>query len=161
MNCNFSCLTMLIFVSLILGGCDADSRCPETEPFCHENGDLRWSDISEEPLSWSGAVSYCNNIGGRVPKISELRTLVRRCSVMETGGECGVTDDCWESACKVSCPGCEPSGSGKYSVFKDTEALWSSTQYDGYTYIVWYVLFSSASINHAEKSSQGFVRCLK
>ncbi|RJO65597.1 MAG: DUF1566 domain-containing protein [Myxococcales bacterium] len=56
-------------------------------------------------LNWSSAKTYCQNLdldgtGWRLPNISESRTLVRNCSPIETGGECGVKDIC--SPCGVS-----------------------------------------------------------
>ena len=50
-------------------------------------------------MTYAAAVSYCENLetdsgGWRLPNISELRTLVRNCADIETGGGCGVLDVC-------------------------------------------------------------------
>jgi len=57
------------------------------------------------PLQWGPAKTHCQNLtldggGWRLPNISELRSLIRNCADIETGGACGVNDEC--SACGVS-----------------------------------------------------------
>lgn len=103
--------------------------CPEDNKFCHTVNGLNWSDTTKERMSLNDASYYCVNIDGRLPTISELRTLVQNCSATETGGECRVTDDClsYENCLNAACDGCELDDSGKYSVLGDTNYLWSSS----------------------------------
>jgi len=57
-----------------------------------------------ETVSWWKARDYCNELelGGdnwRLPTISELRTLVRNCPKLESGGACQVYDICSSPSC--------------------------------------------------------------
>ncbi len=68
--------------------------------------------------SYGNARAYCATLdwGGRtdwrLPTISELRTLVRGCPKSETGGNCGITDECLSLDCPTEeCGICE-SGAG-------------------------------------------------
>ena len=55
---------------------------------------LKWSDLYIKKMTIPQAQSYCQSIGGRVPTISEGRTLIKNCPATETGGTCPLTDTC-------------------------------------------------------------------
>ena len=125
-------LTAIFFLSIISVSCGGgDDTCPESDNFCHAHDGLNWSDASNSSMTWNEAINYCENLGGRLPTISELRTLVQNCPATETGGECGVTDSCLSTDCRSGlCSGCEYDDSGKYSVFGDTNWFWSFSEID-------------------------------
>lgn len=60
----------------------------------------RWSDLSENEMNYDDALSYCECLEEKessnwlLPSISELRALIKKCANTETGGECGLTDEC-------------------------------------------------------------------
>lgn len=108
-----------------------------------QNGDS----VGVEKYGESESRYYCENLnwGGysdwRLPTISELRTLVRGCPAIETGGECGVTDDCnvysscWSwGECHQKCPFGQGPNNGCYwpSELKgscgEDDSYWSSTE---------------------------------
>ena len=71
---------------------------------------LMWQLRLIESLAWPTAKRHCDNLnyGGykdwHLPSIGELRTLIRGCPATETGGSCGVTDDClYENCHNLSC----------------------------------------------------------
>lgn len=146
-----------------LGGCF--KKCPENDPFCLENGELLWSGKSVD--FFSDANEYCKNIGGRLPNIDELRTLIINCPGTETGGECTVTQGCLSHSCENSaCSQCEENTSGKYSVFGDYESFWSDSINSSDTSLSWSVSFTNGSIydfNYTgiDEDPAQYFRCVK
>ena len=127
---------------------DADNT---GDNFPNEHDGLNWSDASKYNIFWEEAAAYCQNLGGRLPTISELRTLIQNCPVTETGGECGVTDECLSSSdCwNDSCDGCEYENfGGKYSALGHTDWFWSLSREPGYnTGLVWFVNFHNGLVD--------------
>lgn len=139
---------------------DSDVGCPESNKFCHSHDGLDWSDASSNKMDWDDAITYCENLGGRLPTISELRTLIQNCPATETGGECGVTDNCLSSDCWTDpCGGCEDDKSGKYSVFGDRDWFWSSSELSGSTDNAWLVSFRYGYVLLSYKDYYFYVRC--
>ncbi len=132
----------------------------KTFPFRHAG--LNWSEISKEEMSYSDAVEYCSEIGGRLPEICELRTLVINCPGTMMGGACGVSKYCTEIDCwnRDVCWSCSAAGDGRYSVFEDTEALWSSSILSGETDISWSLFFSLGLVSFNYQRSTFYVRCV-
>jgi hypothetical protein len=117
-------------------------------------------------MTWDNAVDYCENLGGRLPTISELRALIQNCPATETGGECGVTDDClsWDDCWnELLCYNCEFDDSGKYSVFGGYAYwFWSSSERSDEAGYAWGVYFSNGYVSYDGKYNyDGFVRCAK
>jgi KaiC/GvpD/RAD55 family RecA-like ATPase len=140
-------------------------KCPDTNKFCREHNGLKWSDKSEEMYEWEDAVEYCKKMGGRLPTVSELRTLLKNCPDSETGGNCKVTDDCLsESKCwdKEKCGGCEfDEDSGKYSVFGDIGAFMTYSENIDNSNSSYAVSFISGAIRPGRKNLKGSVLCVK
>ena len=132
-----------------------------SDNFPNEHDGLNWSDASSYYMNWSEAVAYCENLGGRLPTISELRTLIQNCPGTGTGGQCGVTNDCLSADCRTDpCYECEYSVSGKYSVFGDTSRFWSSSELSDYAGLAWLVHFSYGYVYYNLESSYYDVRCV-
>jgi uncharacterized protein (TIGR02145 family) len=114
-------------------------------------------------MNWDEAVSYCEDLGGRLPTISELRTLIQNCPATETGGECGATDSCLSSDCwNGKCDGCENDTSGKYSVFGDTSWFWSSSEQSSSSDFAWVVHFYNGNVRNGYKNDDFYdVRCVR
>lgn len=126
----------------------------------------KWSLPSQDYMTLAEAKDYCGIIGGRVPTISELRTLVTDCANSETGGACNTTDECLDySQCWTSqtCSGCgQIFDSGKNSVFKDISWFWSlSVRSDGDGTYNWFIDFDSGEIGQGPNNSNGRVICIE
>ncbi|HPS29731.1 MAG TPA: DUF1566 domain-containing protein [bacterium] len=161
-NILISALTALSFIIISCGGNDCSGDFP------NYNDELCWSDLSDS-MTWGEAAGYCNNMGGRLPTISELRTLIKNCPSTETGGECRVTDDCITENCRKEseCRNCEDdeSKSGRYSVFKDTvPGMWSSSKRTDSICDAWGVNFENGFVGSCYGEglySYSYVRCVK
>lgn len=139
-----------------------NNKCPDSNKFCYKNSVLEWSDISEDEMNWKNAVSYCENMDGRLPTISELRGLIDVCSQTKTDGDCRVTDKCSSSDCfNLACVGCLYSGLGISSKLGDKECLWSLSVTKDNANKVWSVRYSKGSILISSKDEKNYVRCVK
>lgn len=140
--------------------------CPDSNKFCHSHDGLNWSDVGYLFVDWDYAMFYCKDLGGRLPTISELRTLIQNCPETETDGECNVMDSCLSYGdCRNDpCGGCGYSESVKYSVFRDKEYLWSSSELSDDVFSAWGVYFYDGSVYSSSKLGYGstfYVRCVK
>lgn len=145
-------------------GYSVDSICPDNNKFCHNHDGLFWSDMSDDRMLKHDAEVYCENLGGRLPTISELRTLVKNCPATETGGLCKVTNDClsytdcWTDICE-GCP-FDESNLGEHSVFGNTEWFWSSSEQTDFPGKRWYLASHTGHVGNKEEGT-GSVRCLQ
>lgn len=127
-------------------------------------------------MSWQNAVAYCNTLmlGGhenwQLPKISELRSLVKGCQSTMSSGLCAVADDCLSDSCATSCSGCTTNvGPADGCYWPEAlagsckTAFWSvsSPTNAGSTEDSWYVHFGNALIAHIGMSHLASVRCLR
>jgi len=131
-------------------------------------------------MKWGDAVTYCQDLtlsggGWHLPTISELRTLIRGCAATQTGGSCGVTDNCMDSGCRSdSCDGCSGSGPGangcfwpsQFNGFCNPGCYWSSSaaagQHPGHGW--WQVCFDNGGIifyGCYTNNDVGNVRCVR
>ncbi len=137
------------------------------------------------------ALTHCenldlNSVGWRLPNISELRTLVRNCSDIETGGACGVVDECapcgvgpedvcvdsscWEeSACNPSSCVDEGGPTGCYwpqELDGNCNTFWSSSSYVVsagiyYAILAWTVDFFNGEAQTLQVEENSNARCMR
>lgn len=123
--------------------------------------------------------AYCDSLnalqaGGfndwRVPTISELRTLVRGCGSSETGGTCGVTDQCLDSGCWSydACETCEDDAGPSNGAYWPAGLMglptwyWSLSKVANDELGVWGVDFESGEIHSEAVDVGGYaIRCVR
>ena len=134
-------------------------------------------------IAWQEAVDQCDAYGGgwRLPNVSELRSIVRNCADIETGGACGVVDECepcvvgpgdvcllsscWESASCIP-SSCTDDG-GATGCYWPTElagtcsGAWSSSSSASNAFYAWSVDFISGHVAHNAKTSDHCARCVR
>ena len=141
-----------------------------------------WSAVSKNKLEWHDAVLYCKNLDElgysdwELPNVDELRTLIQNSPDTETGGICGMTDECvqqWKSESDLNHPadscGKEYCRSHEYcsrihdaySKLDDNIILWSSTATAGKDGYALWIEFCSAGIVVGVKSYEHQVRCMR
>jgi hypothetical protein len=140
---------------------------------------LCWQDPPPYSVfDWNAAMAYCAalELGGygpgswHLPTISELRSLIRGCPAVETGGSCGVIDTCLGSGCENdSCLGCSslggPGAGGEYwpSALRGTAHwCWSSSSVaaGGASY-AWLVYFLNGYLVNYVKTTALDARCVR
>ncbi len=130
---------------------------------------LVWSARASSTMTWSNAISYCDNLteGGytdwQLPTISQLRTLIQNCSKTETDGTCGVTDSRLNSSfwTESACYSCSYDVSGGYSKFGETGWFWSSSTLSDNTDYAWLVHFDYGGVDSLNKDYGLNVRCVQ
>ncbi|MBO4710432.1 DUF1566 domain-containing protein [bacterium] len=132
-----------------------------------------WSARSRGVLDWDEAVSYCKNLtelghyDWRLPKLNELRTLIRDCPYTEIGGSCNFDDDCLEDEfendtyCASNNCGCPYgySSNNNYSKLDDGADLWSSTLRRSDE--AWHIDFLEARVLTDFTRYYNYVRCVR
>ncbi len=140
-------------------------------------------DYRQCPAEERDAANHCESnadglpgTGWRLPTISELRSLVLDCDNMywnpetDTGGACGVTDDClsyW--MCSPACEDCTyRSGPGEEGYYQDPlfansghSWFWSSSPSEQYIDRGWSIAFYSGLINNNYIFNDFGVRCVR
>jgi len=123
-----------LVVMLVAAAFTSGQKCEQNEELttCWEDPvtGLCWQDPPRDStgdgVGLYSATQYCEGLGDgwRVPTIDELRSLVRGCAELETGGACGlndpnclVEDECWEDCSQLSyADGDGPGQGGQYQV---------------------------------------------
>ena len=135
---------------------------------------LTWQNPpAESTMTWQNAMDYCESLtldggGWRLPTISELRSLIRGCPATQTGGSCGVDDEClssscWSSPCSGSTVGEGPDEGCYWPVEAEGPCswYWSSSSREDFDDYAWYVGFSPGSVVYDYKVSGYYVRCVR
>lgn len=147
----------------VIGETGSDSCLDGSDhpPFPRTHAGLNWSCPEQNNKNWNDAKSYCTGLGGRLPTISELRTLIKDCSATVTGGACTATDACSGFSClNAVCEGCAQNDTGKYNVFNDPLAFWTSIPVEGNPQFAWLIGFNSAGIGFGETTMEIPVICV-
>jgi hypothetical protein len=128
---------------------------------------LMWQQpLFVERLVWADAMDACHTLvlagydDWRLPTINELRSVARGCAATVTGGSCGVTDDCVETACSSpACQGCAelggPGPDGCYrpaSMSGDCMTSWTSSVLPDSLEQAWTVGFGGCHVQSFSKS---------
>jgi hypothetical protein len=131
--------------------------------FHNENKGMYWSDRSIFTMKQSVAKEFCSLIGGKLPTISELRTLIKNCPDVEPEGKCRVTDECrsFRDCRDLDCGGCPIEYDGRYSVFGDTGWFWSSSEVSDIEGEGWLISFDDAFVYNKKLFYHRYIRCLK
>ncbi|MGI6394179.1 MAG: hypothetical protein ACOX2F_05545 [bacterium] len=151
-------ILLILFISIGFAGClkKFDSS------FWEKGG--KWSKLTSNHMHWDEAYNHCQSIGGRLPTISELRTLIKECPFVEPNGECNINISCLSVLeCRnPECNGCEPTDDGRYSILGDRGIFWSSSNVEGEDGMVW-ILRSDGGKISPRRVSYGYydVRCIK
>lgn len=171
------------------GTCGNDEGCQNGQcvvnTWTDSTSDLTWQVTpTGGSMNWFDAKAHCTGLsldggGWLLPTISELRTLIRGCPAIQTGGACQVTDSCLSSSCLGdgdSCNGC-PSADGPadgcywpVEMYGICGEYWSSSSTGegwGEDDFAWYVNFkgsnygpSGVSFTYTD-SNPIFVRCVR
>ena len=147
-------------------------ECSKTSSFPCEDTSSRliWSGKSASTSNWNKSKNDCESMGSGwgLPTIDDLRTLVLNCAETATGGDCNVREGCLsETQCYSSTycvsKNCPTRNDGSYSIFGDTDYLWSSSEMDGDSNRAWYLNFKFAAIGSSDKSTSdlAYTRCVK
>jgi len=141
---------------------DNDDNDDDDDDWRDPSTGLIWQKDDDCCYTWPEAADYCDarNAGSfddwRLPTISELRSLIRGCDGTQTGGSCGVTDecpslDCWSEVCNGCDYLCGPGLEGRYWPAALTGIgywYWSSTAVtDGEADGAWLANYSNGIIN--------------
>jgi hypothetical protein len=182
-----------LLISFIICGCDADTQ-GESDAGFDSNRDygskytvwrdpssgLSWIDPpAETNLSWQDAIDFCDQLvldgkdDWRLPKLDELRSLIRGCPDTESDGRCQVWDgsgyDDLNSEMNKPCSGCEKN-EGPHSEtggYYDSALSGISSYYWSYSEDVdrsgyaWNVFFVEGAITSKQADRLFQVRCCR
>jgi len=131
--------------------------------FPNEFDERCWSDRSEDEMTFYNARFYCDKIGGIMPDIDLLRTLIKNCPKTETDGECLVFKSCSsKSKCwNENCLSCETAMDGSHSVLGQTGIGWSATVDFDNMYYAWSISFFGGRIESYYTHEKHYVWCVR
>jgi hypothetical protein len=156
-----------------------DDTTSDDDVWTDSSSGLMWQNGATVGTAWfnmQSAEYYCTFLiwggygGWRVPDIDELRSLVRGCDGTETGGDCGVTDECESQSCdNAACYGCSylggPGPGGAYwppelsgpvdYPYRSLSPIWGTND-------SWWVMnFDLGSVNFGLGDDSEYVRCVR
>ena len=166
---------------LINGVCE-DGECRgDLNGWCFydRQSHLQWQEPPQmqDLTDWQSAIDYCDRLvflgrsDWRLPTIEELRSLIRGCPETETGGACGVTDectsfeDCYTTEACQACPDlgqCYIHPNLDEDICNNVNFFWSASTLEDNEDRVWTPFFGSGIVYWRVKESQyGAVRCVR
>jgi hypothetical protein len=168
---NFNSEGVYYFSVIVSDGCQmavesfaVDAVCAVDFPNYHDG--RCWSDKSSSTMEWQDAMDYCEGMGGKLPNIQELRTLIQNCPEIEYP-----QPDSQDSWCEIEDPDklasgdgtddCSPGCSGDLNIFGDTGWFWSSSVRSDDTDHAWVVDFTLGKVNDSLWYYVNYVRCVK
>ena len=94
---------------------------------------VEWGPTSEKEMPWETAKEYCAKLGGRLPEVNELQSLV----------------DYSKRSPAINA-----------DVFKDTKSswYWTGTEVAGFSVLAWIVYFSNGYVGYYSKGTSSYVR---
>lgn len=139
---------------------------------------LTWALMPSEPMVWSTAVKYCQDLelaggGWRLPSFPQLRSLVRGCPQTMLGGACRVDFGCFASSCRtlgsgIDCDGCPPGeGPAEGGCYWPTPLAgecgfyWSTTDVSDEPNDSWGIWFGTSDVYELWKESKRLARCMR
>lgn len=160
------------------GGTCQDGQCSGASAggtWKDRSSGLTWQNPpADDRMTWSEAKRYCSDLDGgswRLPTIGELRSLIRGCPAMESGGTCNVEEgvclawSCRDDSC-ARCADYEGPANGCYwpeSIQGDCDWYWSSSPVEDNDGYAWFVGFINGRVNDTGGVYDGpiFVRCVR
>ena len=147
-----------------------DSNSGKCKPWTDSDSNLTWSAKAPKTMLWDDAVLYCQNLDEgdhddwRLPNIDELRTLVRNCSGVMTGGACKISEEnnclsyvsCFEESCACT----ETSQDPEHYIKIDDGILLSTSAVSEFESI-WCLQPNPCNITRCNKAVEYSVRCVR
>ena len=148
---------------------DADDNSGSgDDAFPQTHAGTTWISVADSKMTVEDATAYCTNLGGGLPDINELRSLIKDWPKTMTDGACEVTRNCSSiTSCldKVICGGAEEAKyNGGFSVFGENTngEFWSRTKESSkpQDFHNWLVDFNSARVTHYYEGAEKGVLCI-
>ena len=156
---------------------DLEAEVLENEQENEEDAELVWQNPAAlDQMKWQEAMDYCEALvldeseNWRLPTIGELRTLVRGCDAVVSGGSCLLNDTCYASNCRNDdCDGCAENEGPEDGCYWQSGlegiclGYWSSTSVENDDEKAWLLGFGSAVIYYGsgKETYNGNVRCVR
>jgi hypothetical protein len=158
------------------------------EQWCDDTSDLCWQDPPYQKgrgLCWHAGINYCEQLSfdgyddWRLPNITELRSLVRNCPTIETGGDCPIEhgsgwddwaiggESCLECYTEISPETIcfwDPTLKGTCNRIDEIGSIveyWSSSPFVGDEDFAWFIHFGLGVLGRNHTMSFGDVRCVR
>lgn len=154
----------------------SDETGPTGGTWTDPSSGLTWQNPPAEiTMLWHEGMDYCENLNldghgdWRLPTIGELRSLIRGCLATQTGGSCGLDDECLSYSCwGYPCKGCSLDGGPDDGCFWPVEVegpcdwYWSSSPREDDIVWAWHVGFHLGYVRYGGMIDYHFViRCIR